>query len=192
MRSPEPCRLNALDFSQSAPVRLLTRVRGSCMKECAWPCSHDCHTRTYKNGVWSEKGLHQGLKCSAAHRLFVLFSFFPSFFFFFSQTLHSVKESDHQGFSHREDEAESKTSFGWFVFWRQGMQNMVHGRCVSERQVTGSLIWLLVFKGGSPAYSRRWGLWKRKKKKKKQMVLYCFLVQRSVKAFSVMLTGEVG
>lgn len=30
--------------SHSVPDQVLIAIKGSCMKECAWPCSHDCHT----------------------------------------------------------------------------------------------------------------------------------------------------
>lgn len=30
--------------SHYVPDQVLIAIKGSCMKECAWPCSHDCHT----------------------------------------------------------------------------------------------------------------------------------------------------
>ena len=70
---------------------------GSCMKECAWPCSHDCHTLK-KMGGMKERGIAQGgLKCSAAHRLLAL-----CFFFFFSLMLSADRKKAVTRDFHRE------------------------------------------------------------------------------------------
>lgn len=93
--------------SHSVPDQVLIAIKGSCMKECAWPCSHDCHTLN----KWGYEGK---MDCAGWAQMLISpqasCSLLLCFFFFLPQADGSTKESGHQGLSYRADESKTRAS----------------------------------------------------------------------------------
>lgn len=127
--------------SRSVPDQVLIAIKGSCMKECAWPCSHDCHTLN----KWGYEGKRD---CAGWAQMLISprasCSLLLCFFFFFSLRLTAVwkkavtRDSRTQQMSQRQEQAVARLTS------RQGLSRRVlDKRTMSEKQVTVRFIWLM-------------------------------------------------